>query len=119
MAEHVHTARRIDFGETDQAGEAWAGEVLHTVRHDGYDLFWEKLVAKRAQMRRPSKRAALDALMNYVSAWRGTMDYPRHENLGLPNGSGPQRRGAGAGSDESKQLVGSVLGGGVGQLTFL
>jgi hypothetical protein len=89
LAEHVHTARRLVFGETDKAGEAWTEEVLHTVRHEGYDPFWEKLVAKRAQLRSPSKRAALDALMNYVSARRGTMDYPRYEKLGLPIGSGP------------------------------
>ena len=48
LSEQVHKARRAVFGETDLAGMVWAGELLHTVRHDGYDPAWEKLVGWRA-----------------------------------------------------------------------
>jgi hypothetical protein len=94
LAEHVNAARRIVFGETvetdkDTPGKAWAAEVLHAVRHEGYEAFWEKLVAKRAGLRGRARRAAMDALMNYVAPRRQTMDYPRYERAGLEIGSGP------------------------------
>ena len=48
LAENVHKARRIAYGEADETGLAWAGELLHAFRHDGYDAAWEKLVAWRS-----------------------------------------------------------------------
>jgi hypothetical protein len=103
LAEHVHAARRIVYGENDKPdpkidppdipadtpGKTWAAQVLHAARHQGYDAFWNLLVAKRAQTRRPAARKALDALMTYVAPRREMMDYPRYERLGLPIGSGP------------------------------
>src|SRR5207302_2214504 len=43
LGEHVHAGRRETFGETTEAGKQWAGNVLHTVRHEGYEPFWEQL----------------------------------------------------------------------------
>ena len=75
LAENVHKARRAVYGETDEAGTAWAGEWLHAFKHDGYDAAWEKLVAWRSGWRSP-KRAAADGLMNSVCERRTTILYP-------------------------------------------
>lgn len=56
LAEHVHAARRQTFGEDDPAGTAWVGEVLHAVKHEGYDAFWQRLTAWHAALRGPSGR---------------------------------------------------------------
>lgn len=88
LGEHVHAARRVVFGESDAAGQAWAEGLMHTVRHEGYEPFWSKLTEKRAEVRSPVKRKALDGLMNYVSERRDMLDYPRYERMGWPIGSG-------------------------------
>ena len=75
LAENVHKARRAVYGETDEAGTAWAGEWLHAFKHDGYDAAWEKLVAWRSGWRSP-KRAAADGLMNSVCERRTMILYP-------------------------------------------
>jgi len=88
LAENVHKARRVVYGETDDVGTAWAGELLHAFRHDGYAVAWDKLVAWRCQWR-GSKRAAADSLMNYVSERRGMILYPEFMAKGWQIGSGP------------------------------
>ena len=88
LAENVHKARRIAYGEADEAGLAWAGELLHTFKHDGYDAAWEKLVTWRCQLR-GAKRSAADALMNYASERRGMILYPEFAAKGWQIGSGP------------------------------
>lgn len=89
LAEHVHAARRTVFGEEDAAGQGWADDLLHTVRHEGYEPFWARLTQTRAQVsRRPRPRAALDALMGYVAERRTLLDYPRCDRMGWDVGSG-------------------------------
>ena len=43
LSGHVHEGRRATFGESSPEGNAWAGDMLHTVRHEGYEPFWVKL----------------------------------------------------------------------------
>ena len=88
LAENVHKARRVVYGEADVAGMLWAGEVLHAFKHDGYDAAWEKLVAWRGQWRGP-KRVAADGLLNYVSERREMILYPEFADKGWQIGSGP------------------------------
>ena len=88
LSQHVHAARRATFGETSPAGAAWAGAVLHTVRHEGYEKFWEKLVDWRAQQR-GRKRPAADALLHYVAERREMLAYDEFERAGWNIGSGP------------------------------
>src|SRR5262249_25533392 len=40
LADNVHKARRAVFGEEDEAGRAWAAEVVHTAKHEGYAALW-------------------------------------------------------------------------------
>lgn len=88
LAENVHKAWRVVYGETDEAGLAWAGEVLHAFKHDGYDAAWEKLVTWRGLWRGP-KRVAADGLLGYVSERREMIWYPEFAAKGWQIGSGP------------------------------
>ncbi len=88
LSEQVHKGRRAVFGETDLAGTAWAGELLHAFKHDGYDPAWEKLVTWRAGLRQ-AKRAAADALLNDVSERRAMIRSPEFLANGWQIGSGP------------------------------
>jgi hypothetical protein len=89
LSQHVHEARRELFGADEQVGLSWAEALLHTVKHEGYEPFWERLVEKRAGVRSPGKRKALDALMQYVASRRRLLDYPRCQRMGWDMGSGP------------------------------
>jgi hypothetical protein len=97
LSEHVHAARRAVFGEADEAGKAWAGQVLHEVRHEGYEPFWSMLSQKRSEVGRSKlKRKAMDGLMHYVAERRALMDYPRCERMGWDVGSGSTESMCGA-----------------------
>src|SRR5512135_285392 len=37
LGENVHKARREVYGDDDEAGKQWAGRLLHTFKHDGYE----------------------------------------------------------------------------------
>ena len=88
LAENVHKARRVVYGETDEGGTLWAGVVLHAFKHDGYDAAWEKLVAWGGSWRGP-KRVAADGLLSYVSERREMIRYPEFVAKGWQIGSGP------------------------------
>lgn len=88
LAEHVHQARRLVFGEEDVVGKTWAGEILHRFKHEGYDGVWEALVTWRGGLRR-SKRKAADKLLHYVAERRDMIRYPEFAQRGWQIGSGP------------------------------
>jgi hypothetical protein len=89
LAENVHKARRAVYGEDDAAGQEWAGAVLHTVKHDGYEPFWQALVSWRSRLRGARKRKAADRLLEYVAARSPMIDYPGSLQKGWQIGSGP------------------------------
>jgi hypothetical protein len=88
LSEHIHAAKRVVFGEDDPPGKIWVEQVLHTVKHDGYEAFWAKLVETRCAIRSPAKRWALDELMQYVAAREKLIIYPRCLRMGWDIGSG-------------------------------
>lgn len=89
LGEHVHQGRRGTFGETAPAGQQWAGDLLHTVRHDGYTPFWDKLCVWRAQQRSPARRTEANGLLNYVAQRQEMIQYDQFEAHGWHIGSGP------------------------------
>jgi hypothetical protein len=89
LADNVHKARRLVFGEEDKAGETWASDILHAFKHAGYEAGWEKLMAWRGALRGPAKRKAADALMGYVSERHDMILYPEFAAKGWQIGSGP------------------------------
>lgn len=88
LADNVHKARRAVFGE-EAAGQLWAGEILHTAKHDGYAALWERLTAWRAGLRSPKKREAADGLLHYVAKREDMIRYPEFQAKGWQIGSGP------------------------------
>jgi hypothetical protein len=89
LAEHVHQTRREVFGEEEESGKTWAGQVIETIKQQGYEPMWQKLVELRCRRRSRTKCAAIDALMHYVAERRTMLDYPRHQQEGWDIGSGP------------------------------
>jgi hypothetical protein len=88
LGENVHKARREIYGEEDATGKDWAGAILHTFKHEGYEAAWEKLLSWRHERRR-GHRAAADKLLNYVSERREMIKYPAFQEKGWQIGSGP------------------------------
>jgi hypothetical protein len=90
LAENVHRARRVVFGEESADGKVWVDELLHALKHDGYAAAWERLVQWRAKLgRSPIKRKAADRLLNYVAERREMIRYPSFLANGWQIGSGP------------------------------
>jgi hypothetical protein len=88
LSTHVHQGRAASFGDKDDKGGNWASDLLHTVRHAGYQPFWEKLADWRGQQR-GGKRNAADGLLNYVAQRREMIRYDEFEKRGWHIGSGP------------------------------
>lgn len=75
-------------GKASPAAQQWADDVVHTLRHEGYDPFWEKLCQWRSQQRK-GKRASADRLLHYVAERKEMMQYAVWEGRGLHIGTGP------------------------------
>jgi hypothetical protein len=88
LSDNVHKARRLVYGEDDEAGKTWLADLLHTFKHEGYDAGWDKLVAWRTSLR-GAKRQAADSLMGYVSERHAMILYPEFAAKGWQIGSGP------------------------------
>lgn len=82
LGQNVNQGKRITFGENDPAGEQWAANLMHRVRHEGYQPFWDGLVQWRGKQRRGCKRDEADRLLNYVSARKDMIAYEQCERNG-------------------------------------
>jgi len=92
LSEHVHQGRRGTFGESGEPAEAgvqWAGELLHTVKHEGYERFWGTLVQWRKVQRSKARRQVADGLLHYVAERREMIAYDEFARRGWHIGSGP------------------------------
>jgi hypothetical protein len=89
LSENIHKMRRIVFGESDPKGDQMAADLLHTVRHEGYEAMFEKLLELRRRIRAKPKRHEMDRLIEYVSSRREMIRYPQFEARGWQIGSGP------------------------------
>jgi hypothetical protein len=90
LGENVHRARRVVFGEKSTEGKAWADDLMHVFKHEGYAAAWERLVQWRANLgRSPTKRKAADRLLNYVSQREEMIRYPEFRSRNWQIGSGP------------------------------
>ena len=89
LSENVHRARRMVFGEDAAEGVAWADELMHVFKHEGYGPAWERLVQWRANLARSRKRKAADRLLKYVATRQEMIRYPAFRTRGWQIGSGP------------------------------
>jgi len=88
LGENAHKARREIYGEDDEAGKNWVGDVLHRFKHDGYEGVWQGLLKWRVGLRRGQREAA-DRLLSDVNERREMIKYPEFLAKGWQIGSGP------------------------------
>ena len=91
LSENVHKCRREVFGAEDAAGQTWAGNLLHTFKHEGYVVAWEQLLHWRVTLSDSSvsKKTSADWLLNYVQERQAMIAYPTFQTHGWQIGSGP------------------------------
>ncbi len=102
-AEHVHATRRVVYGESNPAGQQWAGTLIESLLHGTFESWWELLVQTRGRFHAAAKRQSLDGLMRYLLTRREKVEYARFRLLGLKIGSGPTESGC---KSESRRLKG-------------
>lgn len=89
LSENVHRARRKVFGEEAPEGRAWADELMHVFKHEGYSAAWEKIIQWRATLKRKTQREPADRLVNFVTTRKEMIRYPAFQERGWQIGSGP------------------------------
>ena len=88
LRDYAQKTRRAVFGEDSAAGESWLKDLMHSVRHEGYNAGWEQLVAWRKSLR-GTKRTAANSLLHYMSERSSMIRYPEFRSHGWDIGSGP------------------------------
>lgn len=81
LGQHVNEGKRQTFGENSQAGKQWAAGAMHTVRHEGYEPFWDQLLQWRGKQRGGKRRKA-DEVLNYVASRKELIVYDQCERHG-------------------------------------
>jgi hypothetical protein len=79
------------FGGDCEDGQQWASDLLHVLKHDGYQPAWDKLVEWRATLNGRSQtiKSEADRLLNYVQERQAMICYPEFRNKDWQIGSGP------------------------------
>jgi len=63
LGENVHLTRRWVFGEESSEVRAWADELMHVFKHEGYAAAWDRLAAWRAGLGHSHKRKAANRFL--------------------------------------------------------
>ena len=101
LSEHVNDASRKTLGENTAAGRAWVQQVLHTLKHQGYEPFFQQLLDWRSGLR-GDKRKTAERLLNYVAQRQEMMPYPQCQQRGWDIGTGPMESMCGVTTDRLK-----------------
>lgn len=101
LSEHVGEAGVRTLGEKTPACDQWLEEVLHAVRHEGYEPFFGKLMHWRGGLR-GHKREAADRLIGYVAPRQEMILYEQCDEHGWNVGSGPMESMCGVTTDRVK-----------------
>jgi hypothetical protein len=101
LSEHVNDAGRKTLGEKTPAGRQWVQDVLHTLKHAGYEPFFRKLLDWRVTLR-GGKRKEADRLLNYVAQRQEMMAYAECVRQGWDLGTGPMESMCGVTTDRIK-----------------
>jgi hypothetical protein len=101
LSEHVGEGGVKTLGAQTPASEQWVGEMLHTVRHEGYGPFFQKLLDWRGGLR-GQKREMADDLIQYVSLRQEMIRYEECDRRGWHVGSGAMESMCGVTTDRIK-----------------
>jgi hypothetical protein len=88
LAEHVHKAANVLWGEGHEAAGPWCQCLKDELSAGRGDVALQLVRTELSKYRSPAKRAALHELETYLQHNLGRIDYPRYRALGLPMGSG-------------------------------
>jgi hypothetical protein len=101
LSEHVGKAAVQTLGAETEACRQWVEDVLHTVRHEGYEPFLQKLLDWRGRLR-GQKRKVADHLINYVALRQEMILYDQCDQHDWNVGSGPMESMCGVTTDRIK-----------------
>ena len=101
LSEHVGEAAGKTLGAETEPTKQWLTKVLHALRHEGYQPFFQQLLDWRTPLR-GGKRKAADELINYVASRREMIVYEKCEQRGWDVGSGPMESMCGVTTDRIK-----------------
>jgi len=101
LSEHVGQAAVKTLGAETAACKQWLEDVLHTVRHEGYEPFFAKLLDWRNGLR-GQKRKVADELIGYVASRQEMIAYERCDQQDWDVGSGPMESMCGVTTDRIK-----------------
>jgi hypothetical protein len=101
LSEHVGEAAAKTLGTDTHAGQQWLAKVLHTLRHEGYEPFFQQLLDWRSPLR-GGKRKTADELISYVASRREMIVYEKCDQHGWHVGSGPTESMCGVTTDRIK-----------------
>ncbi len=88
FAEHVGGAARVCFGESTPQASTWIQQVLQAAKEEGPAAVLVKIQETLKPTRAAGKRAALQSLLQYVTARCEMLDYPAYRAKGWDIGSG-------------------------------
>lgn len=89
LREHVIAASYRVFGEATPPAQAWRERMMGVIVEEGPVRLLEEVGHLRRSVRSLSKRAALEALQNYVGPRVEMLNYPQFKAQGYDIGSGP------------------------------
>jgi hypothetical protein len=98
LSQHVSQAADATLGPDTPAAKDWLSPTLHTVRHEGYGPFFQRLLDWRTPLR-GGKRKAADALLGYVAPRQEMMGYDQCDREGWDVSSGPMESMCGVTTD--------------------
>lgn len=101
LSEHVGQAAAQTLGAESEPAKQWLAKVLHTLRHEGYQPFFEQLLDWRSPLR-GGKRKTADELINYVASRQEMIVYEQCDARGWDVGSGPMESMCGVTTDRIK-----------------
>jgi hypothetical protein len=101
LSQHVKEAGGQTLGEQTPASQQWNDQVLHTVRHEGYEPFLDALVDWRSRQR-GGKRKIANRLLNYAAERQAMICYDECDRQGWDVGSGPMESMCGVTTDRIK-----------------
>jgi hypothetical protein len=89
LRDKAQAARRAVFGENNEQGTTWLGNLMHVYKHEGYAAAWRQLTAWRSPLESPKQIDAADVFMNYAACRQDMIRYPDFRSQGWQIGSGP------------------------------
>jgi len=88
LQDYAQKTRRAVFGEASPEGQRWVRDVMHTFKHDGYDVAWDGLTVWHKRLR-GAKRSAANRLLQYTAERQEMIRYPEFRQKHWQIGSGP------------------------------